>query len=236
MTVFPDASQTRSRRSCSSKRVSESSCEKGSSSSRNRGSTDQRAGQRHALLRAERQFVRHLHGAVADADDVEIEACELTRLFPAARRRALRGRHQHVVEHVQPRQQARRLEHDRPLGPRCRDLGTVDDDAAKRGLVEPREDRQHGGFAAPRVPENGHERARQDPRVHVLHRHKRSRGGRKHASQTGQLQRNDHRASSSRRQAGLPDTAGSVVESAVVEPVDGGRLRRCIDAVSAATT
>ena len=124
--------------SCSSKRVSESSCENGSSSSRKRGSTDERARQRHALLRAERQLRRQLVGGVGDADQLEVvvgdaarsrAGSRLTRRCAAASSTFSRAR--------QPWQQARRLEHDRALGAGARHLRAVDDDAAEVARSSP---------------------------------------------------------------------------------------------------
>ena len=78
--------------SCSSKRVSESSCENGSSSSRNRGSTaSARASETHCCVPSD-SLRRQLVGRVGDAHELEVVARAVAAISRALlRRSALRG-------------------------------------------------------------------------------------------------------------------------------------------------
>ena len=107
------ASQTRSSVSCSSKRVSESSWENGSSSSRNRGSSDSaRTSDTHCCVPSESD-AGSLIGGVGDCRPGRGSARPPAS---ASRRAVLPSRELDVLAGRQPWQQARRLEHDRAVG------------------------------------------------------------------------------------------------------------------------
>ena len=65
----------------------------------------------------------------------------------------------HVLGHRPPREQRVLLEHHATVGAGAHDAVAVDEDGARRGRVEPGDDVEQGGLAAPRGADEGHETA-----------------------------------------------------------------------------
>ena len=168
-TILRSCSHTCSRVSCSSNRVSESSVENGSSSSRNRGWVDSaRASDTHCCVPSDSSR-RQLIGDVADAHEFEV----VRRRPPGACgawifARALATASATFVARRQPRQQRRRLKDDGAIGPGLGHLLAVNHHAAQRRPLQPGDDRQHRRLAAARVAENADELAVVDLGVDVL--------------------------------------------------------------------
>ena len=182
--LFPDPS----RMSCSSKRVSESSIENGSSSSRKRGSIESaRASDTHCCVPSDSAAGSWL-GRVVDADEPKVVLRRLAR----ARCRSVSadGREPHVLAAPSARAAGtapgRRSRAPGPGPITCVPSMTTPPYVAR---FESGDDRQHRGLAAAGVAENRDELPRRDLRVDV--RDGRERPGRrgKDLRQTGQFQR-----------------------------------------------
>ena len=151
----------RSSRSFMSMRVSSSSAPNGSSISSSRGRW-MSARQRDALLHSARELVRPRRQEARQPHQIE----QLERV-PArggvVLSEDLHGE-QDVVEHVAPRHQARRLEHEAVVAHRPGDLAPADGDRPARLRDQPADDAQQRRLAASARPEQRDELVRRRTR------------------------------------------------------------------------
>src|SRR5439155_8422554 len=140
-------------------------------------------GDSHTLLHPRRELARITLALPAEADRVEV------RLGHRASRRTpdLLERQPDVVTYGEPRQQGRRLKHDPAVGPRSVYLAPADHDAPGGRLVEAHHDRQHGGLAAARVPDDADELPLPDIEGEVPHDLRWTRGRRIRLAELGDL-------------------------------------------------
>ena len=117
----------------------------------------QRATQRDALLHSPGELMRPRREKAAQPH-------QLQKLVGVAARRGIvlpqdLHRKQHIVEHIAPRHQARRLEHEAVVAHRLGDLAAGDCDRAGGLRDQPADDAQQRGFAATAWPQKRDELA-----------------------------------------------------------------------------
>ena len=128
----------------------------------------ERAADADALLHAARQLVRVLALEAREPDQPQIRSCARLELDAVAVLDL--DRQHHVLEHVPPRQQHRRLEDDADVAARSVDRPLPQPHVAGRAPEDAGEDLEQRALAAPARADDGHELAVADVEAHVLER------------------------------------------------------------------